>query len=103
MAIATDGIGLPLDGLVHMLVAVRLASRDEYTTATVLARLHRANRHMPTSVRIARVNEKARSMRQRAQKKSLGYNLARSVQRAISCVRKSNNERPETGDSTTAA
>jgi hypothetical protein len=68
MAIAADGIRLPLDGLVHMLVAVCLASRDEYTTPTVLAWLHRANRHMPTSVRIERTNEKARSMRQRAKK-----------------------------------
>jgi len=102
VAIAADGIRLPLDGLVRMLVAVRLASSDEYTTPTVLAWPHRANRHMATSARIERVNEKARSMRQRA-KKSLGYNLARSVQRAISCVWKSKNERSETGDPTAAA
>lgn len=68
MSIAADGIRLPLDGFVRMLVAVRLASRNEYTTPAVLAWLHRANRHTPTSARIERVNEKARSMRQRAQK-----------------------------------
>ncbi|MCS6509519.1 hypothetical protein NX907_28560, partial [Burkholderia thailandensis] len=46
MTIAAHRVGLPFDGLVRMLIAVRLTIRDERTAPPVLARLHRASCHL---------------------------------------------------------
>lgn len=61
MAIAANGIWLPLDGLVSVLIAVRLAVRDEYPTAAVLTGLHWPSWHIEPHYRcIEQIKEPAR-------------------------------------------
>ncbi|WP_239649490.1 hypothetical protein, partial [Burkholderia pseudomallei] len=60
MTIAAHRVGLPLHRLMGVLRAVRLASRNECTASSMLTGLHRTYRHRETSLRIGRVNEKAR-------------------------------------------
>ncbi|WP_185633877.1 hypothetical protein [Burkholderia sp. Bp9012] len=49
MPITAHRVGLPLDGLVRMLIAVRLTIRNKRTATPVLAGLHRSGGHRRTS------------------------------------------------------
>lgn len=59
MTITANGIRLPLDGLVRVLVAVRLAICDERTASPVLTGFQRACRHKRTLWHFLRVNEQS--------------------------------------------
>ena len=58
MAIAANSVRLPVDSLVRVLVAVRLAVRDERPTAAVLTGLHWPSRHIEPLFRCSKQMKK---------------------------------------------